>query len=192
VNHDAFILKKLVAGDEDAFKYFFDHYYDDLCNFVNAYVRDENLAEDIVQNIFVDLWENRDRLADNKSLKSYLYSSSKNKSLNHLRDLKNHNRIEKEVVGISADSTDSTSEIIDYEEMKMLISGAIDQLPDRCKEIFQLSRNEELSNKEIAEKLGVSVKTVENQMTIAFRKIKEYLAPYHDKILLLYIISTFF
>lgn len=192
-NEEFFILQRMIEGDENAFKYFFDTYYDNLCNFVNSYLRDETLSEDVVQSIFIYLWEKKDSLPSNCSIKSYLYTASKNKSLNQLRDIKNKNRIaealftEPELV-----SEEKADLFLEFEELKSIISMAIDGLPNQCKTIYQLSRDEGLTNKEIAEKLGIAVKTVENQMTIAIRKIKDFLQPYHDQIFILFIVANFF
>src|SRR5665648_1284226 len=73
-NEEFFILQRMIDGDEIAFKYFFDTYYDDLCNFVNGYLRDETFSEDVIQNIFIYLWEKKDSLPFNCSIKSYLYT----------------------------------------------------------------------------------------------------------------------
>jgi len=192
-NEEYFILQRMIDGDENALKYFFDTYYDNLCNFVNSYMRDESLSEDIVQSLFIYLWEKKDSLPFNCSIKSYLYSASKNKSLNHLRNVKNQNRIVGELLTQPELISDEKADrFLEFEELKTLISNAIDGLPNQCKTIYQLSRDEGLTNKEIAEKLGISIKTVENQMTIAIRKIKDFLQPYHDQIFILFIIANFF
>ena len=192
-NEEFFIIQRMVDGDENAFKYFFDTYYDDLCNFVNGYLRDETLSEDIVQSIFIYLWENRQSLPSNRSIKSYLYTATKNKSLNHLRNVKNKKRIDGELFAqpdiFSDENADS---FLEFEELKTILSNAMEVLPGQCKTVYQLSRDEGLSHKEIAEKLGLTVKTVENQITIAIRKIKDYLRPYQDQIFLLFICSINF
>jgi len=189
---EAFILRKMVEGDEDAFKYFFDTYYDDLCNFVNGYMRDEALSEDIVQSIFVFLWENKGSLPPDCSVKSYLYSASKNKSLNFLRNQKNKLRIV-EKLGRSADYIeDASDQFMEFDELKRIIGNAVDQLPDRCKKIYQLRRDEGLTNKEIGKKLGITVKTVEKQITIAIKKLKEHLHPYLEHIFILFLFFHFF
>src|SRR5690606_13054640 len=92
-NEELFILQQMIAGDEHALKYFFDTYYDDLCNFANTYLHDETLSEDIVQEIFIHFWENRASLQLISSVKAYLYTASKNRSLNQLRNQKNQHRI---------------------------------------------------------------------------------------------------
>jgi RNA polymerase sigma-70 factor (ECF subfamily) len=191
-NEEFFILQKMIQGDEDAFKYFFDTYYDDLCNFVNSYLRDETLSEDIVQNIFIYLWEKRGSLPLNCSVKSYLYSASKNKSLNYLRNRKNQNRIVGELVPRAELASDAADQFLEFEELKKIICEAINRLPAQCKTIYQLSRNGGLTNREIAEKLEISIKTVENQITIAIRKIKDFLEPYHDQIFIFFLLTIFF
>ena len=187
-NEELFIVRKMIDGDIDSFKYFFDRYYDDLCNFVHIYLHDQLLAEEIVQDIFVYFWENREKLQITTSVKSFLFSASKFKSLNLLRDTKTKKRI---VEKIGKTEPLITSEVedsyIDTGEFKKILDAAVDQLAPKCREIFLLSKSEDLSNKEIAEKLGISVKTVENQMTIALKKLREYLLPFRGKIFLLFL-----
>ena len=185
---ELFIVKKMIEGDVDSFKYFFDKYYNDLCNFVNVYLHDKTLAEEIVQDIFVYLWGNKENLRINTSVKAYLFTASKLKSLNHLRDSRNQKRIiERLSKSTDAETTHLADSFIDNDEFRKILDSAIEQLPDRCKEIFILSKREELSNKEIAEQLGISVKTVENQMTLALKKLREYLLPYREKIFLIFL-----
>jgi RNA polymerase sigma-70 factor (ECF subfamily) len=192
-SEEFFILQRMIEGDENAFKYFFDTYYDNLCNFVNSYLRDEILSEDVVQSIFIYLWEKKDSLSSDCSIKSYLYTASKNKSLNQIRNIKNKNRIVEELLTQSElISDEKTDQFLEFEELETIISNAINGLPAQCKAIYQLSRDEGLTNKEISKKLGITVKTVENQMTIAIRKIKDFLQPYHDQIFILFIVANFF
>ena len=187
---ELFIVKRMIEGDIHSFKYFFDKYYDDLCNFVHIYLHDQSLSEEIVQDIFVHFWENKERLSINASVKSYLFSASKFKSLNFLRDTRNRTRIAMEIgrdepTQVSSDCDNLFS---DPGEFKNILDEAFNQLPPKCREIFLLSKQEELSNKEIAERLGISVKTVENQMTIALKKLREYLIPFREKIFILFLI----
>ena len=188
-NEEIFILQKMIDGDVDSFKYFFDKYYDDLCNFVNIYLHDKVLSEEIVQDIFVYMWGNKERLQINSSVKAYLFSASKLKSLNHLRDSKNQKRIIDRLEKTDRQNTvDPDHSYIDTDEFRKILDTAIEQLPDKCKAIFLLSKQQELSNKEIAERLGISVKTVENQMTIALKKLREYLLPYRGKIFIIFLV----
>ncbi|MDD2303337.1 MAG: RNA polymerase sigma-70 factor [Prolixibacteraceae bacterium] len=187
-NEELFIVKKMIDGDIDSFKYFFDKYYDDLCIFVHIYLHDKSLSEEIVQDIFVYFWENREKLKISTSVKSYLFSASKFKSLNLLRDTKTQKKIVEKIGRIEPIYTpDYENSYIDIDEFKKILGSAVDQLAPKCREIFLLSKQKELSNKEIAERLGISVKTVENQMTIALKKLREYLTPYREKIFLLFL-----
>lgn len=186
---ELFIVKKMIEGDMDSFKYFFDRYYYDLCNFVHIYLHDQVLAEEIVQDIFVYLWENREKLNISTSVKSYLFSASKFKSLNLLRDTKIKRKIVEKIGKLETNQLhEQESSFMDTDEFKKILDSAIDQLAPKCREIFQLSKQKDLSNKEIADLLDISVKTVENQMTIALKKLREYLTPYREKIFLLFIL----
>jgi len=192
-DENLFILQKMAEGDEDAFKYFFDTYYDDLCNFVNGYLRDEKLSEDIVQDIFIYLWEKKDSLSSDCSIKSYLYSASKNKSLNYLRNAKNKNRIaENFILQSDSVSNESADQFLEFEELKKILCNAVEKLPPQCKTVYRLSRDGGLTYKEISEKMGIAVKTVENQMSIAIKKIKDILQPYYDQIFIFFLLLKSF
>ncbi|MDP3434362.1 MAG: RNA polymerase sigma-70 factor [Bacteroidota bacterium] len=187
-SEELYIVKKMIEGDVDSFKYFFDRYYDDLCNFVHVYLHDQAWSEEIVQDIFVYFWENKEKLQITTSVKSFLFSASKFKSLNLLRDTKTKKRIVEKIGKIEPLITSEEEDsYIDTNEFKKILDAAVDQLAPKCREIFLLSKFEDLSNREIAEKLGISVKTVENQMTIALKKLREYLLPFRGKIFLLFL-----
>lgn len=188
-NEELFIVGKMMEGDIDSFKYFFDKYYNDLCNFVHIYLHDQVLAEEVVQDIFVYFWENRQKLQISSSVKAFLYSASKYKSLNMLRDTHNQKKIVERIGKTEQSHTqEQPASYIDTEEFRKILDAAIDQLSPKCREIFLLSKRQELSNREIAEQLGISVKTVENQMTIALKKLREYLVPYREKIFILFVL----
>jgi RNA polymerase sigma-70 factor (ECF subfamily) len=189
-NDELFIVKKMIDGDIESFKYFFDRYYNDLSNFVNIYLHNQALAEELVQDIFVYFWENKEKLQISTSVKAYLFSASRFKSLNLLRDTNNQKKIVARLgKRLHADTIEADETYIDTEEFKKILDTAIGQLPPKCKEIFLLSKQEELSNKEIADRLGISVKTVENQMTIALKKLREFLLPFRGKIFLFFLFS---
>jgi len=178
----------MIDGDIDSFKYFFDRYYNDLCNFVHVYLHDQSLSEEIVQDIFVYFWENKEKIQINTSVRSFLFSASKFRSLNLLRDTKTQKRIIEEIGKNKSQLPYEDEEShFDADEFKKILNAAVDQLAPKCREIFLLSKYEELSNKEIAEQLGISVKTVESQMTIALKKLREYLLPFREKIFLIFL-----
>ncbi len=190
-SEELFIVKKMIDGDEDAFKHFFQAYYSDLCNFVNTYIRDTSLSEEIVQDIFVYFWENKSKLQLTHSVKSYLYSASKYKSLNVMRDKSRKARIHLEISELNPKFALPDEEILDLVQLRSILDAAINELPPKCREIFLLSKRQELSNKEIASQMNISVKGVENQMTIALKKLRETLGPYREKIFVLFIVQFF-
>jgi RNA polymerase sigma-70 factor (ECF subfamily) len=140
-------------------------------------VRSRAIAEEIVQDVMLELWKRRETLADDSSPQAYLFQSTRNRSLNHLR----HERVAKE-----AEPYATKSEIVEpkahsrmvEEEMRVAMRRAVDSLPDRCREIFELSRTNGLKYLEIAAMLGISVKTVEAQMGKALRVLREELSPW--------------
>ncbi len=193
-NHkeELFIVQKMIEGDMDAFKYFFEKYYADLCNFVNIYVNDRILAEEIVQDIFVYFWENKAQLRLNHSVKAYLFNASKYRSLNEIRNKNTRDRIHTELAKSNFyNVSEDNDNFFDPEKFQETLSKALEQLPAKCKEIFILSKHENLSNKDIALKLNISIKTVENQMTIAFKKLRAFLEPYRGKIFVLFLLYLF-
>jgi len=185
-----FIVNRMIEGDKKAFKYFFDKYYTELCNFVNIYLHNNDLSEEVVQDIFVYFWENKSKINIHSSVKSYLFSASKYRSLNLLRDQKKNYALQVSLIEEKSAAFEmSTDFFTDPDEFKNLLNDAVQQLPEKCKQIFLLSKQQELSNKEIAEKLNLSVKTVENQITIALKKLRTYLAPHREKIFLLFLLE---
>lgn len=171
-NEENKLIKKLKAGDEEAFKKIFYRYSDRL--FVWAYnITGDSLASsDIVQDFFIRCWEKRDILPDNCSFKAYAYKSVYNASLNHLRDNKRF------VHGyeITIDLIDDDVRDEDIEELKRLLLKAIDELPDRCKKIFVMTTMEKKKYTEVADLLGISVNTVKVQVSKAYRILKEKMA----------------
>ena len=185
---ELFIFKRMSEGDEKAFRFFFDKYYTDLCNFVNQYLNYPEMAEELVQDVFVYLWEKKSDISLHTSVKAYLYLASKNKSLNYLRNAKTKIRL-LENYRKENDEIQATSDLfLDSDELKNILDKSIDSLPDRCREIFLLSRQSELSHKEIANKLNISPKSVENQIGIALKRLRDELRPYYDRIFVLFLL----
>jgi RNA polymerase sigma-70 factor, ECF subfamily len=165
--------------DNRNFNCLFDELYTPLCQFCMRLVNDANIAEDIVQEQFVYLWENWQRLATIFSIKSYLYKAVKNRSINHLKKQFSENRFLQfhEVIDISQERTQaSANDLLENEELEKLLEKAIESLPLRCRTIFNMKRFAEMSNKEIAESLDISIKTVEAQMTIAIKKLIAFMS----------------
>jgi len=188
---ELFIFERMAEGDQRALRFFFDKYYDNLCNYVNLYIHDKTVSEDIVQDIFIWFWEKKGKIKIDTSVKSYLFSASRNKYLNHIRNEKCHHSIQSTINSDVETIVYPDDEVIDSIHLEKIINTSIGNLPPRCREVYLLRKNEELSNKEIAFRMDISEKTVENQMTIALKKLKEQLSPYYDQIFALLLVGLF-
>ncbi len=140
-------------------------------------VKDEHIAEDLVQEVFLELWRKRTKHQINTSLKAYLRRSAVNRSLNYIRDQKIKFDDEDKVPQTTEDYS-SALKMMETNELQGHIDRAIDTLPERCRVVFSLSRFEEMSYKEIAEKLDISIKTVENQISKALKILRNILGPH--------------
>ncbi len=169
--NDIALLNKIRKGDESAFKRLFDTYFTSLCRFVHIYISETTIVEELVLDLFVYIWEHRDTLHIQLSFKAYLFQAARNRALNVLRN-KNQNISLDE---IDTDIYDNNISGLEEEELCRLIQEAVFALPDKCREVFILSRNDNLSNQEIANKLNISIKTVEAQITKSLKRIKDFL-----------------
>lgn len=174
---DIDLFNQIKSGNKSSFQFLFERYYSPLARFALLYTRDKDVAEEIVQEFFFQFWVKREKNIISTSVKSYLYSSIRNRSLNFKRDEKNHIDINDELTFFSNNQLSDADSEIDYEFVKFQVKNAIESLPEKCKQIFKLSREDKLTYKQIAEKLNVSHKTVENQMGIALKKLREKLQP---------------
>ena len=165
------IFRKIREDDKEAFRSLFDTYYASLCHYAGHFLNDDVLSEEVVQQFFVKLWEKRKSLDIETSVKNYLFRSVRNLCLNqiqHERIVKLHANKLKEA--LTAD--DPADEYFITPEMIRQLEEAIESLPEKRREIFRLSREEGLKYREIAEKLKISVKTVETQMGLALKNLK--------------------
>lgn len=165
--------------DEQSFKDLFDLYFESICNFLNYYTHNREVIEDIMQDIFVNLWENRESLQITH-MKTYLYTTARNRVLNHIRD--QHNRAALlENWAIQELEKSKGKDCINMGEFHSVLQEATDALPEKCREIYLLSRSQDLSYNEIAKEKNISVKTVEAQMSTALKKIRQHLSDYYKK-----------
>lgn len=169
------LIEKLRQGDILAYEHLFDKYYDWLCNYIFRLSGDRNMSKDIVQDVMVRLWEKKGQITIKGSLKGYLFKSCYNQFLQQLRKEKKQldllNKIRLDTINDSyfeqkEDETHLKSPQLKLEEL-------IDKLPPRCKEIFIMNKLERRKYREIAVDMGISIKTVENQMSKALRIIRE-------------------
>ncbi|WP_319479765.1 RNA polymerase sigma-70 factor [uncultured Draconibacterium sp.] len=167
------ILSALAQDDEASLEKLFNYYYPRLFNFSKSILKLEDGIDDILQEVFVKIWKNRKNINSAATFNSYIFIITRNLLLNELRRQLSFQNTKEEVKRLSLANEYSLSEQIDYQELKEKIDAFVEELPDRQKEVFLLSRSEGLSHKEIAEKLGIKPKTVEYHITLAVRCLKE-------------------
>lgn len=179
------IVQELKEGNEKAYKYLFDAHYDALCAIAARYLRDDFLAESVVGDVIFHLWETRDRIVINTSLRQYLVRSVRNRCLDHLKS--GHVRHEQVLSGLQGDGTVEEKAMDEHHplghllenELETVIHAAIDQLPEDCRQVFKMSRFEGKKNAEIAQTLGISVNTVKYHMKHALRLLQQSLGKYY-------------
>lgn len=172
---DQALFSALRRGEAAALDELFRRYYVGLCRTALRFVNDPAAAEDVVQELFVQLWAKRDNLPeDPPNVGPYLRRSTRNRSLNYLRDRKRIPIDDGDPPEVS--TPPRAAQDMEQAELQQRINRAIDRLPERCRLVFVMSKVEEMSHREIAEGLDISVKTVENQMTRAYRYLREWLA----------------
>jgi len=161
------------------YKKLFEEFYTPLCRYAIIFVDDPSIAEEIVQEFFISLWEKYEDLKIHTSLKAYLYSSVRNRCFNYKRYAKSQLRLDNCFVELEDEVLDDmgAGDQMDFMELQSLVETAINELPPKCREIFKLSRHNQLSYAEIADELSVSPKTVENQIGIALKRLREKIHP---------------
>lgn len=166
-----------MAELSDNFEEMYKVHYKMLRNAAHNIIGDADAAHDVVQEVFVKLWNRKDEISAIVNQKAYLFRSVINASITYLEVNKNKARLGE----INIESSGRTDSPMLVKELESKIQLALDSLPPKCKAIFVLSRFEGMKNKEICEHLGLSIKTVENQMGIALKRMKEDLKPYLSK-----------
>jgi RNA polymerase sigma-70 factor (ECF subfamily) len=173
------LFERIKKGDEKAFETLFHKYYRYLCMYATKIINDDSSAEEIVQDFFVKLWEKREKLNIETSINNYLFRSVKNLCINYIQHNKTKLRYAKNVLSEIEKNISDDSNFTEIDLSKK-IEESIDSLPEKRKEIFRLSRQEGLKYHEIAQKLNVSIKTVETQMSLAIKTLREKLKDYNS------------
>jgi len=178
VLNDLFLIGELKRGNKVVFDYIFNYYYSSLCAFSMQYINDHEMVEDLVQDLFVNLWSEAPNLNVKSSLKSYLFTSVRNRCLDFLKHRKVTEKYRTYFL-YSADINDnSTDHYFSESELRQTVQKSLEKLSPRCREIFELSHNNGLSNKDISEKLGISKRTVELQISNALRILRKELVEF--------------
>jgi RNA polymerase sigma-70 factor (ECF subfamily) len=171
-------LNRIHLLDKASFESLFRSEFKGLCFFALQYTRDQDTAREITQEAFISLWEKRASIDLSKPVKTYLSTTVRNKCLNWLRDNKKFNREILDIEGLISDKSYIQPDRLIEAEIREKIAIAIDGLPQKCREIFVLNRYENLKYQEIANRLDISVKTVETQMSKALQHMRNQLAEF--------------
>ncbi|MBN1789075.1 MAG: RNA polymerase sigma-70 factor [Bacteroidales bacterium] len=172
-------VDRIRKGDENAFEKVFHAYFERICCFAREYVCDWEVARELAQEAFIRLWEIRDNLDDGSDIPALLFTITRNNALNYMKHLtvrqkysdytkQQHLESQLNLIALS----DLQVDILFRNDMQKAIHQAVDELPDRCKEVFIMSRHLGMSYKEIAQKLKISGKTVENHISEALKRLR--------------------
>ena len=178
-NIQALLDQISLNGDETAFQQLFQLFSDGLSRFTYSILKNKELSEEAVSDVFFKIWVHRTKISEIENFKAYIFTSARNISLNYLNKEKRERAVSLEdiIVPLPINEICPESELIS-KELKEAIGRAIDNLPERCKLIYSLAKIEQLKYKEIAQILDISVKTIDHQLTIAVRKIGDEIQQY--------------
>ena len=183
------LVLRLIDGDEEAFCELYAAYKNRLIYFAMRFLKSRDYAEDVFQDAFTVIWQGRRFINPDTSFSSYLYTIVRNRILNQLRNLEKEENLRDYILSQAVDYSDDTRQHILANDLRNLISSAMHQLTDRQREIFEMSRAEQMSHREIAEALGISVNTVQEHISSSLRilrsYLKKYVVTYADLVLLL-------
>lgn len=177
------LLKQLIEGNESAFRLLFDTYSRRLFHLAYAYLHSKELAEEAVLDVFTTIWNKRDSLSVVKDIERYLYISVKNQALHYIRRnyIKENDSLDLYEIELLPEDNTPEKTLIDH-EYQSLIQDAINSLPPKCKEVFRLVLADKLKNREIADLLDISEKTVNQHIALAYKRISAYVnKQYSDK-----------
>ena len=165
---------KITLDNENVFKEIHDSYYVQLCQFAFLFLKSKELSEEVVSDVFLKVWINREKLRKIKNIKSYLYKAVRNQSIDYIRMQSPYEKDAVNVYEVEIISSDPIVEdTIILNEKRVLLQLVVNELPEKCRMILRMYINDQLTYKEIADILNISRKTVETQITIAIRKLQQ-------------------
>jgi RNA polymerase sigma-70 factor (family 1) len=176
MNSDSEIIRRIRQGDKQEFEKLFRSSYVSLVRYAKTILKDHDTAEEIVQDLFFRLWQDRRNITIESSLNGYLFRSVHNKSLHFIEHQKVIDRHAGEIAASADETAEPVTDAIYYSELQSKVARVLERLPERCSVIFRMSRFEGLKYNEIAEKLSVSLKTVEANMGKALKEFRKALA----------------
>lgn len=169
------LVLRLIDGDEDAFCELYASYKNRLIYFAMRFLKSREYAEDVFQDAFTVIWQGRRFINPDTSFSSYLYTIVRNRVLNQLRDLYNQDKLKEQILAQAVDYTEDTKHRIMADDLRHLIACAMQQLTVRQREVFRMSREEQMSHQEIADALGISINTVQEHISTSLRVLRVYL-----------------
>lgn len=172
---DSELVAAIRGGDRAAFEAIFRRWYPQVQRFLLSLVKEETLSEDLSQSVFIKVWLNRQRLDPSKSLKNYLLVLSKNSALDVLKSKRYLMNLDVPAP-VEKPSSDRTEHLAEYSETQSRLLRAVQQMPSQRRSVFMMSRFQHLSNKDIAETLGLSVRTVEKHLQLAINNLRNFLS----------------
>ncbi len=184
-NVDHLLWSISVNDDEAAYRSLFEHYYAALCLFAKRYIEDRDVREDIVQDVFFNIWEKRKSITANISARNYLVTSVKNLSLNYLRKQSYIQEYQNKIIENPPLYSNGEEDLYTLNELEALLAKTLEKLPPEYRMAFEMSRMEQRSMEEIAEIMGVSIRTVERYRNKALEILKKELKDYLPLLLLL-------
>lgn len=184
------LVIELMEGNEKAFNELFNMFYNDVYAYSLSMLKNEVLAEEIVQDVFLNIWLHRDRLNSDLSFKSYVFTITRNLTFNLISKVANSNKLKEEVFYSSQKSYSPIEDSIAEADYDVIKNMAIEQLPPKRRLIFEMSRNKEMSYEEISKELNISVSTVKGQMSKALAEIRDFLETHGDVVLLISLLSS--
>jgi RNA polymerase sigma-70 factor (ECF subfamily) len=172
------VISRIRNGDEQAFEWLFRQYYEKLCQWAYHYLHDLDSSEEIVQDLYYNLWRNRTTLEFHVSVKSYLYKAVSNNCKMLIRKTGRRSAIEADLAERHPGSSTEPGELLEVKEIREVVHKTLEELPEKPAQIFRMSRYEGMKYREIAEKLSISIKTVEANMGKALRIFRKNLQEY--------------
>lgn len=176
MERDDILINRIVEGDEQAFSILFLSYISVLQSFALKFTKSEHAAEEIIQDAFVRIWLNREKLEHVENIKAYLYKYVSNECLSYIRKKIKEEKVIDLFKHRQVDSDNVTMDAVHLNEINRIVMAAVDKLPDQRKKIYELSRGEGKTIPEIAELLKISPNTVKNALVIALKTIREHLS----------------
>lgn len=180
------LFLRIAAGDENAFRILFDEYRERLFVFAWQLCHSAAEAEEVVQDIFLRLWQNRDNLINVEFPRKYIYVMTRNRTIDLLTKIARDQRLMREVWNNLSEPDNVTEDILQAAETQKLINEAVDRLPEKKQTIFWLSRRDGLSHQQIAAQMNISVQTVKNSLTEILKQIKSFLAEHSEPLAILF------